>query len=70
MAQKPLLIMLLVVCITKELQANALDFFFFLDADTVHTGSKMMADVESSRMSVFPFSVPVLQTGDTEVSLV
>lgn len=40
--------------------------FFFLDTDTMHTGSKMVADLESSGM--LPFSVPVLQTGDTEVS--
>lgn len=68
MAQKWLLMMLLVVCITKKHQANALGFF--LDTDTIHTVSKMTADLESSKMSLLPFSMPVLQTGDTEVCII
>lgn len=43
---------------------------FFLDTDTIHTVSKMTADLESSKMSLLPFSMPVLQTGDTEVCII
>lgn len=65
-AQKWLLIMLLVTCITKKLQANAL-FIFWMQ--TLNTVSKTTADFESSKTSVLPFSMLFLQTRDAEVCL-